>query len=103
MWFLYILKARDRSLYTGITVDISRRLKEHNQGKGSRSLRGKLPVKLVFQERFRDRSSALKREAAIKRWPRAKKLALVRGASFKRICKIKRVCKISATKRTGKW
>ena len=77
LWFLYILQCRDGSLYTGITTDIQRRVKEHSKGKGSRLLRGKLPVKLVYQEDHPDRSSALKREAQIKKLPREKKLTLI--------------------------
>ena len=77
LWFLYILQCKDKSLYTGISTDIKRRIKEHSKGEGSRALRGRLPVKLVYQESCGTRSAALKREAEIKKWPRKKKLALV--------------------------
>ena len=76
-WFLYILQCKDKSLYTGISTNVERRIKEHSNGKGSRALRGKPPLKLVYQESYRSRSSALKREAEIKKWPRKKKLVLV--------------------------
>lgn len=76
-WYVYILECRDSSLYTGVTTNIERRLQEHSESKGSKCLRGRLPVKLVYQETYRNRSRALKREAEIKRWPRIKKLNLV--------------------------
>jgi len=77
MWYVYILKCRDQSLYTGVTVDIARRLKVHNSGKGSKAVRSRRPARLVYQEQYRTRSRAQKREAEIKSWTRARKLALV--------------------------
>jgi len=76
MWHLYIVECNDKSLYTGITTDVKRRLREHNAGKGSRALRGKLPAVLVYREKMKSRSSALKREAQIKKWTHAQKSAL---------------------------
>ena len=78
MWTLYILRCGDGSLYTGITNDLAKRLEEHSLGKASRYTRSRLPVKLVYRERRRSRSSALKREYRIKQWPRAKKEELFR-------------------------
>ena len=77
MWYVYILLCRDRSLYTGSTTDIARRLKEHNSGKGSGYTRTRKPVKLIYTETYPDRSNAQKRESLIKAWPRKKKLALI--------------------------
>jgi putative endonuclease len=65
-WYVYILECSDKSLYTGITNNIEKRIKTHNAGKGSKSLLGKLPVKLVYSEKADNRSEALKREAVIK-------------------------------------
>ena len=79
MWYLYILKCADGSLYIGTTTDIVRRLKEHAIGKGGFYTRGRLPVSLLHQEAHPDRSTAERREAQLKRWSRAKKLALVAG------------------------
>ncbi len=76
-WYVYILKCRGGSLYTGIALDVARRLKQHSDKKGSKSLRGKLPLKLVFQEAHPTRSSALKREAQIKRWSHQEKLDIM--------------------------
>ena len=77
MWTVYIIQCPDKSLYTGITLDVAERLKEHVSGKGSRYLRGKSPLFVVYKENQPDRSSALRREAQIKRWPHKKKRALV--------------------------
>ena len=78
-WFLYIVKCRDDSLYTGITTDITRRIKEHNLGIGAKSLRGKLPVELVYSEIYNSQNEARKREEAIKSWKREYKLKLIKG------------------------
>ncbi|MDD2752544.1 MAG: GIY-YIG nuclease family protein [Candidatus Omnitrophica bacterium] len=77
-WFLYIVKCNDCTLYTGITTDISRRLKEHNTKKGAFYTKNKTPVKLVYQEDAANRSQALKREYAIKAMTRQKKLAFIK-------------------------
>lgn len=82
-WIVYILKCRDGYLYTGITQDLNRRLKEHNNDDklGSKFVRVRRPAKLVYLENKRDKSSALKREIEIKGWSRKKKLNLIDGAA----------------------
>ena len=77
-WFIYILRCADVSLYTGITKDMERRCKQHNDGTASRYTRSRRPTKLVWQEVQPSRSSALKREAAIKAMTRREKMALIR-------------------------
>ncbi|MFM8577782.1 MAG: GIY-YIG nuclease family protein [Planctomycetaceae bacterium] len=77
-WFVYLLRCRDGSLYTGITLDVGRRLKAHASGRASRYTRSRLPVRLVYSEVKPDRSSALRREAAIKQLPRSAKQQLVK-------------------------
>lgn len=77
-WYVYMVRGSDESLYTGITTDLERRVKEHNDGTGSKSLLGKLPVKLVHSETFADRSSASKRESEIKKLCREDKLKLLK-------------------------
>ncbi len=77
-WYIYIIKCKGALLYTGITTDLARRLKEHNAGYGCRFTRGRVPVKLVHAEKAASRSAALKREAAIKRLPPKKKIELSR-------------------------
>jgi len=76
-WVVYVLRCADGSLYTGITNHLARRLAAHRTGTASRYTRARRPVRLVYQERRRTRSAALKREAAIKRLPRAAKLAML--------------------------
>jgi putative endonuclease len=77
MWYLYILKCADNTLYTGTTTDVSRRVNEHNRKKGGACTRARLPVKLIHKEPYKTRSKAQKREAQIKRWSHQKKLALL--------------------------
>lgn len=77
-WSLYILKCRDGTLYTGITTDLSRRVRQHNCGTASRYTRSRLPVKLIFSEPCRGRSQVLKREYAMKQLSRKEKIAYIR-------------------------
>lgn len=72
-WFLYIVKCCDGTLYTGITNDLARRVRQHNEGSASRYTRSRLPVTLVFQEPCCGRSRALKKEYAVKRMARNEK------------------------------
>ena len=76
-WFVYILRCSDGTLYTGIAVDLKRRLDAHRRGIAAKYTRCRLPVKLAYQEQQPDRSNALKREAALRRLGRAGKLALI--------------------------
>ncbi|WP_292991847.1 GIY-YIG nuclease family protein [Nitrosomonas sp.] len=76
-WTVYILECADGSLYTGITTDLSRRITEHETGKGARYTIGRSPFRLVYQEFRINRSDATKRETAIKTMTRAEKLALI--------------------------
>jgi len=78
MYFVYILKCSDNTLYTGITTDIKRRFKEHSSGGGGAYTRSKRVVKILYTEQYKTRSEALKRETEIKGWRRDKKLALVK-------------------------
>lgn len=79
MYYLYILKCADKTLYTGITVDLERRIKEHNDSKlGAKYTRTRRPVKLVFSKKFRNRSSASKAENRIKNLSRNEKLELIK-------------------------
>ena len=75
MYYLYLLKCADGTLYTGITTDLVRRLKEHNSsGLGSRYTRTRRPVTLIYSKKFSDRSSASIEESRIKKLPRLEKL-----------------------------
>jgi putative endonuclease len=77
MYYVYIMKCGDKSLYTGITTDIKRRFGEHASGKGGAYTRSKKAVKILYTEEFPNRSLASKRESEIKSWHRRKKLALI--------------------------
>lgn len=77
-YYLYILKCKDATLYTGITTDLERRLKEHNNSTlGAKYTRGRRPVKLIYSQEFIDKSSALKEEGRIKKLSRLKKMELL--------------------------
>lgn len=78
-----MLLCADQSLYTGVATDIKARLAVHNAGKGAKYTRGRLPVKLVYQEAVAGHGAALKREHAIKRMPVAAKRRLISQSSSK--------------------
>jgi len=82
-WYVYIVKCSDDSLYTGITIDIKRRIREHNSDdlQGAKYTRARRPVCLVYQELFTSRSKAMKREYEIKRLNRMEKEALISTVS----------------------
>jgi len=80
-WFVYIVRCADRSLYTGVAIDVRERVATHNRGQGARYTRGRGPVRLVYTERVGTRGAALRREHAIKRLTRAAKQQLIRNAS----------------------
>lgn len=78
MYYVYIVRASDSSLYSGITTDLERRVREHNSEKvGSKYLRSKRPVTLVYSETQVNRSAALKREAELKKLNKQAKERLV--------------------------
>jgi len=79
MYFVYLLKCADGSLYCGITTDVGRRLKEHQTGKGGNYTRSHGAIKMIYKERCKNRSSALKREVEIKRLSRPQKLLLTKN------------------------
>ena len=75
-WVVYILECADKSLYTGITTDLDRRLAEHEAGKGARYTKGRGPFRLVYSETCAGRAEATRRETAIKLLDKAKKRLL---------------------------
>jgi len=79
MYFVYIVKCKDDTLYTGWTTDIENRLTKHNQGKGAKYTRSRYPVALQYLCEFATKEEAMKKEWAIKRLPREKKLELIVG------------------------
>lgn len=76
IWYLYILRCGDGSLYTGITTDVSRRLEAHRRGKGAKYTRGRGPLELVYQQLCGTHSDALRRELEVKALSRTQKEAL---------------------------
>jgi putative endonuclease len=78
MWFVYILRCTDGSLYTGITTDLDRRIEEHRSGTGAKYTRSRTVEGFVYTAPFPTRSEALKREAEIKGWKREQKIALIK-------------------------
>ena len=80
MYTLYIIECADGSLYTGITTDLARRFKEHQNGKGGHYTRAHKPVRIIYSEEYANRSQASVREAAVKKFSREEKLALAHGS-----------------------
>ena len=83
--FVYILICVDKTLYTGYTTDIDKRVAMHNKGKGAKYTRGRLPVKLLWFDSFASKSEAMKKEYAIKQLSKDGKHAITRG-EVHRIC-----------------
>lgn len=79
VWFLYLIRCGDGSLYTGIATDVDRRFEEHeSQGpKGAKYTRGRLPLELVYRREIGNRSEATKEEMRVKALSRKQKLALI--------------------------
>ena len=78
MYYIYVVKCSDKTLYTGTTTDLGRRIEEHNTSdKGAKYTRSRRPVTLVYSEEFENKSDALKREIEVKKLSRTDKLALI--------------------------
>ena len=78
-WFLYMLRCNNGSLYTGVTNNLERRLKMHEEGKAAKYTRARRPVELVYQEVCSGRKEALMREWKVKELPKVEKERLVTG------------------------
>lgn len=72
-WYVYLVRCKDGSIYTGITINVSARLKKHNAGTGAKYTRQRTPVSLIFREKHPDQGSAMRRESQIKRWSKQSK------------------------------
>ncbi|MFH2033826.1 MAG: GIY-YIG nuclease family protein [Candidatus Margulisiibacteriota bacterium] len=90
-FYLYILECANDTLYTGITNNLERRLREHQTGKGGHYTSYNPGKNIVYFEEFFTRSAAAKREAQIKRWSRTKKIALIKGEGW--VIKVSSRCK----------
>ncbi len=80
MFYFYILKCKDGSLYCGSAKDLVARVKKHNSGKGSKYVWSRGGGMVVYKEKFRTLSRALKREAEIKTWTRKEKIGLIKAS-----------------------
>lgn len=76
-WYVYIILCADKTLYTGITTSLEKRITTHNLGKGAKYTKPRLPVSLVYSEKHANKSSASKREAQIKSLSRQEKLEII--------------------------
>ena len=81
MYYIYMLRCRDGSLYTGWTNDLEKRLKAHNSGSASKYTRTRLPAELVYFEEWESKEAAMSREWHIKRLSREEKLKLIENRS----------------------
>jgi len=83
MYYFYLLRCSDNSLYAGSTNDLKRRVNEHNSvnSKASKYTKAHRPVKLVYFEKFRTLQIALAREREVKKWEKEKKEELVKSFS----------------------
>ena len=79
-WVVYLIRAPGGELYTGITTDVHRRLEEHQAGEGSRYLRGRGPLAVVYRRRLGRKGLALAVEWRVKRLTKSGKEAIVRTA-----------------------
>ena len=79
MWFVYIIKCRGGSLYTGATNDLENRFEAHKAGKGGKYTRSHTPEKIVFSEKCDNKIIAQRREREIKSWPRKEKLIFIKN------------------------
>lgn len=82
MFFTYILKCNDDTLYTGYTNNLENRLSMHNKKLGAKYTRARIPVSLEYYEIFSSKSEAMKREYSIKQLKRVDKLELIKTKSF---------------------
>lgn len=77
--YIYIVRCRDNTLYTGYAKDVAQRVAKHNAGTGAKYTKIRRPVELLHQEAYDTKSEALKREYEIKQLTRQQKLKLIRG------------------------
>jgi putative endonuclease len=86
-YFVYIVECSEGSYYTGITSNLEKRINEHNTGKYKSYTSRRLPVRLLYTNRFTDVKEAIRTEKQIKGWNRAKKEALIKG-DFEKLVKL---------------
>lgn len=78
-WYVYMVRCQNKALYTGISDDVAKRVKKHNDGKGAKAVKAHgLPVALVWSQEFETKSLALKEECRIKKLTKKKKEKMVK-------------------------
>lgn len=84
MYFVYLLRCKDNSLYCGQTNNVKKRIDEHNYSttKSAKYTKGRRPVELVYMEEYKTLSQALKRECKIKKWTKIQKEQLIKGKNI---------------------
>ena len=85
MNYIYIVKCKDKTLYTGWTNDLDKRIKAHNDGLGAKYTKSRRPVKLVYHEEYNTKQEAMSREYAIKQMTRQEKLKLIKTSKKDRL------------------
>jgi predicted GIY-YIG superfamily endonuclease/catechol 2,3-dioxygenase-like lactoylglutathione lyase family enzyme len=98
-WHVYVLRCADGTLYTGITNDLDKRIKAHNEGHGARYTRSRRPVEVVYSEPAESRSAATLREAEIKRMPRRRKVAMIAASQARHVLTILAVSDLARSRR----
>ena len=83
MWFVYIILCEDKSLYTGISNNLIKRFKDHKEGRGGKYTRSHKPIKILYSEKKKSKSGALKREIEIKKMQKKDKLILIKNNKLK--------------------
>ena len=78
-WYVYLIRSATGAVYTGITLDVARRLREHGEGKGAKYLRGRGPLTVIYRRKVGDRSLALRVERGLKRLTKAEIVAYLDG------------------------
>lgn len=81
-YYVYILQCTKGELYIGYTSNLKKRLKAHENGKGSRFTRSRLPVKLMYSEKYQSRKEAMERERMLKKKNRAYKMELIKEGIY---------------------
>ena len=81
MWFVYIIKCEDGSLYTGYTNDLELRFEKHKSGKGAKYTRSHIPERIVFSQKYANKIKAQKKEREIKNLTHSQKLEFIKNKS----------------------
>ncbi len=77
IFYFYLARCSDASLYSGIAKNLKEREEKHNAGKGAKYTKSRRPVKIVYAEEYGTKGAALRREAEVKKWPRSAKVFLI--------------------------